>query len=129
MQCKTVEKSIEWIRSFQKRNYVFPRFSIDSCSIKTEYLSKLDLSIDLFQSPSHAKLTDFGAWSQQMRRDLNSNSSFDYRQVIDDLIGIKGMMPPEETDWNSYQNFFRITPNRWKSISIEKNYLKHKLAD
>ena len=120
---------IPLLRFLTKRAYKFPKIPIDLCSLENEYWSNLNLSWEVFESLENPELANFGAWSEQVSRDLTPKSVFDFTQVIDDLIGIRGMAPPSESDWKLYRNFLRSYPNTWKTYSIARNYKRNKLTD
>lgn len=118
--------SLKFVR---KRAYKFPKTPINSCSLENEYWSELNLSWEMFESLEIPELTNFGAWSGQISRDLNPKSDFDFNQVIDDLIGVRGMAPPSELDWKRYRHFLQRHPNSWRVYSITRDYQSNKLTD
>jgi hypothetical protein len=117
------------LKFVRKRSYNFPRTPIDSCSLENKYWSNLNLSWEVFESLEIPELTNFGAWSEQVSRDLDPKSDFDFNQVIDDLIGIRGMAPADESDWKLYRSFLERNPNSWKISSISRSYKRNKLTD
>ena len=130
-----VESMNEWskvnplLKFVRKRAYKFPRTPIDSCSLENEYWSNLNLSWEVFESLEIPELANFGAWSEQVSRDLDPKSDIDFNQVIDDLIGIRGMAPPDESDWKLYRSFLERNHNSWRISSISRNYKRSKLTD
>jgi hypothetical protein len=112
-----------------KRAYRFPKTPIDLCSLESDYWSNLNLSWEVFESLENPELVNFGGWSEQVSRDLTPKSVFDFTQVIDDLIGIRGMAPPNKSDWKLYKSFLQRHPNPWKAFSITRNYKRNKLTD
>lgn len=101
------------IAKLQNRNkeFRFPKVSIYQAELKNDLWSELETDAQMFSDIQGFDLSDFGAWKNQMRRDSELNFDPSLNVFIDDLVGVRGMASPTESDLESYYNYFKSHPN------------------
>jgi hypothetical protein len=87
--------------------YKFPKTQIFDCNLYNHFWDKISFDLEMYMKNTEFNLSDFGAWSTQFRANINSESHLEIPQLVDDLIGIKGMSHPSRDEVLTYKDYFR----------------------
>jgi hypothetical protein len=108
--------------SFRKNQWSFPKFDLDelSISLNSANLRPIALGIGIANNPYE----DLGGWQSQVDAERDGDVR-DFTQVIDDLIGVRGMARPSDSEFEIHIRFLQEhQPYKWNVNRIIKDFEK-----
>jgi hypothetical protein len=109
--------------SFYKDRWRFPRFDLDELrfTLTAENLRPIVRGIGNAKTP----YKDLGGWQNQVDVEREGDVR-DFVQVIDDLIGVRGMARPSENEFDEHVKFLQESrPHRWNVKRVVKDFEKN----
>lgn len=79
----------------------------------------------MFSADGSFDLADFGAWTTQINSDFELKFERPLKSYIDDLVGVRGMSRPTDSDLKRYVDYFRNNSNFNWDLKKIKNQIKN----
>jgi hypothetical protein len=109
---------------FRSNRWSFPKFDLDelSISLNSANLRPIASAIGIANNPYE----DLGGWQSQVDAERDGGVR-DFTQVIDDLIGVRGMARPSESELEVHIRFLQEGhSHKWNVNQIVKDFEKKK---